>query len=93
MGSVALVITRPGPGGSKVEGEEKMPAGLVFFDKNEKVIWSAPQELLAINDVVGHDMHLGHRNRFNLFRRPRALAGGPWGGNWREAGQWEVRVR
>lgn len=41
MDSVALVITRPGPDGSKVEGEEKMIAGLVFFDKNGKVVWSA----------------------------------------------------
>ncbi len=42
LGSVTLVITRPGPGGSKVEVEEKIPAGLVFFDKNGKVIWRAP---------------------------------------------------
>jgi len=42
LGSVPLKITRPGPGGSTVEVEEKIPAGLVFFDKNGKVIWSAP---------------------------------------------------
>jgi len=42
LGSVTLVVTRPGPGGSKVEVEEKIPAGLVFFDKNGKVIWRAP---------------------------------------------------
>ena len=42
LGSVSLLKSRAGPGGSKVEVEEKIPAGLVFFDKNGKVIWSAP---------------------------------------------------
>lgn len=42
LGSVTLPKTRPGRDKSKAEIEEKIPAGLVFFDKDGKVIWSAP---------------------------------------------------